>query len=423
MIHSKLIIGMILIVILLGLTACSAPDSPSDVVENYLVAMVAKDDILTVNLSCIAWEENAKAEGAGFQGVEVSLENAACIVVDENGDRAIVSCSGKFVFQYAGGEVDEIDLSRRNYSVVKEAGEWKMCGQPSIELEANQVESASSSTTPTEQPSPASPSMPPTTEQIAEMPAATKTPGPMDLNAYPVVPVVSARAIEIYNRGIAMGNDPNKFSKVGDCQNISIFFLAMFEKDSRFYALGDEYQYLQETIDWYRGSLSRESLAVGGGLNVARVLSPFHADVEKCEPNESSLQCEIRVFNPSIAIVSLEENWGGKTAEAYEGFLRTIIDYLISEGVLPILATKGDNFEGDHSINFTIIKLANEYELPLWNFWLAIQPLPNQGLRSEFYLTYDTPHFDNPENMEAAWPWRNLTALQTLDAVRKAVSP
>jgi hypothetical protein len=153
------------------------------------------------------------------------------------------------------------------------------------------------------------------------------------------------------------------------------------------------------------------------------VLSPFHAaNKQQCEPNENSLQCEIRVFNPSIAIVSLEENWGGKTAEDYEGFLRTILDHLISEGVLPILATKADNSEGDNSINLTIIKLAAEYELPLWNFWLAVQPLPNHGLRDAFYLTWATPHFDNPENMRAAWPWRNLTALQVLDAVRIAVS-
>ncbi len=258
-------------------------------------------------------------------------------------------------------------------------------------------------------------------ENDAETALPTKTQAPLDLNAYPVIPIVSDRAIEIYERGLAMGNDTRKFSKIGDCQNISTYFLAMFEKDSRYYTLG-EYDYLQDTIDWYRGSLSRESLAVAGGLNVARVLSPFHADVEQCEPNESSLQCEIRIFNPSIAIVSLEENWGGKTAEDYEGFLRTILDYLISEGVLPILATKADNFEGDQSINLTIIKLAAEFEIPLWNFWLAVQPLPNNGLRDSFYLTYDTPHFDNPDNMKSAWPWRNLTALQTLDAVWKAVS-
>lgn len=251
----------------------------------------------------------------------------------------------------------------------------------------------------------------------------TRTPPPIDLSAHPVVPEISQRAIEIFQHGIAMGNDPNRFSKIGDCQNISTYFLAMFEKDSRYYTLGKDYEHLQATIDWYRGSFSRESLAVSGGLNVARVLSPFHADVELCEPNESSLECEVRLYNPSITIVSLEENWGGKTAEDYEGFLRTIIEFLISEGVLPILATKADNYEGDNSINLTIIKLAIEYELPLWNFWLAVQPLPNHGLRDDgFYLTYATPHFDRQENMQASWPWRNLTALQVIDAVRIAVS-
>ncbi|MEK6220940.1 MAG: hypothetical protein N2D54_01675 [Chloroflexota bacterium] len=258
------------------------------------------------------------------------------------------------------------------------------------------------------------------TTAIASSP--TRTPAPIDLNAHPIVPEVSQHAIDIYQQGIAMGNDPKRFSKVGDCQNISTYFLAMFEKDSRYFTLG-EYGYLQDTINWYRGSFSRESLAVNGGLNVARVLSPFHADAQYCEPNENSLECEIRLYNPSITIVSLEENWGGKTAEDYENFLRTIIDTLISKGVLPILATKADNYEGDNSINLTIIKLAVEYELPLWNFWLAVQPLPNHGLREDgFYLTLGDPHFDRPENMQASWPWRNLTALQVLDAVRIAVT-
>jgi hypothetical protein len=248
----------------------------------------------------------------------------------------------------------------------------------------------------------------------------TPTALPASWEDYPVIPDISPAALAIYQNGIEMGNDPNSFSKIGDCQNITTYFLAPLE-NPKLYSLGDEYNYLQDTIDYFYGSFARESLAVAGGLNVARVLSPFHSDIEKCEPNEHPLACEVRVNNPSIAIVSLEENWSSRTAEEYEEYLRRVIEYLISEGVLPILATKADNLEGDHRINKTVVRLAEEYQLPLWNFWRAVQPLPNHGLQEDgFHLTVAGPHFDSKGHMRSAWPWRNLTALQSLHAVLEA---
>lgn len=219
-----------------------------------------------------------------------------------------------------------------------------------------------------------------------------------------------------------MGRDAHRFSKAGDCQNTSTYFLGEFENPNG-YSLG-EYEYLDSVIEWYAGSFGHNSLAAKAGLNVASVLSPFFADPTQCKSGENLLACEIRLYNPSIMLISLDGNWEGRTAEEYEEYLRRIIEQLISQGVLPILATKADNVEGDHSINQTIVKLAIEYELPLWNFWAAVQPLPNHGLRpgDDFYITIAGPHFDNPNNMLAAYPWRNLTALQTLDAILNAVT-
>ena len=63
-----------------------------------------------------------------------------------------------------------------------------------------------------------------------------------------------------------------------------------------------------------------------------------------------------------------------------------------------------------------------EYEIPLWNYWAAVQPLPDQGLSDDrFHLTFARNFFDDPKRMENAWPWRNLTALQSLDAVHNAL--
>src|SRR3990170_2633870 len=263
----------------------------------------------------------------------------------------------------------------------------------------------------------AEPSSTPRAEGISsEEETPTQEPPVTNWQDYPVVPELSDRAIEILEQGLRMGNDPNSFSKIGDCQNITTYFLSAFE-DPDLYSLGD-YADLQETIDWYFGSFSRESLAVAGGLNVARVLSPFHAKREFCEPNENSLACEVRIYNPSVALLSLEENWSQRTPEEYEKHLRTIVESMIAEGVLPILATKADNLEGDNSLNATIARVAAEYEIPLWNFWRAVQPLPGNGLEADgFHLTLAGSYFDDPPHMEKAWPWRNLTALQVLDAV------
>jgi len=120
--------GLVMFFITAGLVACSQSDAPARVVEDYFTALVEKDDVLAVNLSCLEWEEIAKAEGASFEGVEVILESASCVVVEEDGKSATVTCSGKFVFSYAGGEVEEIGLDRRDYFVVFEGGDWRMCG-------------------------------------------------------------------------------------------------------------------------------------------------------------------------------------------------------------------------------------------------------------------------------------------------------
>jgi len=265
--------------------------------------------------------------------------------------------------------------------------------------------------------------LPPTNTPL---PTPTATKPPLEKDAWmkmPIVPTgVSARALEIYQLGLELGNDPTHFSIIGDCQNVSSYFLATFDNPGDF-SLGNEYDYLQPTIDYYQGSFSRLSLAVKGGFNAAAVISPLRADPKSCNKNESPLDCELRVWNPSVVIVSMETWWSEKPAEEYDKYMRRVIDRIIETGALPIIATKADNLEGDHSINATIAQIAYEYDIPLWNFWAAVQPLPNHGLSPDnFHLTFARNFFDDPVRMKSAWPWRNLTALQTLDAVRIGIT-
>ena len=232
---------------------------------------------------------------------------------------------------------------------------------------------------------------------------------------------MSDGARDIYIHGLSLGNNPRAFGKVGDCQNVPSMFLSIFSHEG-FYSLREEDAYLEETIEWFDGSFARESEAVRRGFNAASVVSPLWANPEFCDPGETPLDCEIRLHQPSIALVSLETWWEGNP-EKYEQYVREILETLIDRGILPILATKADNLEGDHSINIILTRLAYEYDIPLWNFWRAIQPLPNKGLMEDgFHLTFAENHFDDPEAMRAAWPWRNLTALQVLNSVWQGIS-
>jgi hypothetical protein len=220
--------------------------------------------------------------------------------------------------------------------------------------------------------------------------------------------------------GLARGADPKAFAKVGDCETLTDWFLVDFDKGSRFYNLGP-YSSLQAVIDQFNGSFQRKSKASMRGFTAASALSPIWADPQVCKPGETPLACEYRVQKPVISFIMLGTNDVNHKA-TFETNLRKIIEISLAQGVLPVLTTKADNLEGDHQLNRTIVALAYEYDIPLWNFWLAVQPLPNHGLQADgAHLTPAPNHFELPDALQSAWPVRNLQALQVLELVMRAL--
>ncbi len=242
-----------------------------------------------------------------------------------------------------------------------------------------------------------------------------------DWMQWPVLPVVSQRAREIYQRGLANGNDPSRFSTIGDCQVIRQYFLGYFDKGNDAWRFGASLPKYKEVLSQFHGSYFRLSMSVRTGFNVASVLSAINSDPKVCKAGETPLQCEIRDWNPSIAIISMETWTPDRPTAAYEGYLRKIVDYVISQNVVPILATKADNLEGDNSINQMVARIAYEYDIPLWNFWAAAHPLPDHGLTEDGFHLTNGPSQLTGDGLKVAWNVRNLTALQALDKVWKAV--
>jgi len=248
-------------------------------------------------------------------------------------------------------------------------------------------------------------------------PTGTPTPdtrlNPVRWDQWPVIPTVSGAAREIYRKGLAMGNDPHGYSTIGDCQSEPDVFLGIYATNR--YYLGNDYKYLQATIDFFQGSFDRQSLAVRNGLSAPSALDPLWAYKGQCNPNESPVACDLRVHKPSIVFVNLGTNWlPSASSAAYERYLRQIIDLIIQAGALPVLSTKADDVEGGNRINLVTAQVAHDYDIPLWNMWRSVQDLPNGGLdstRKDVYLTTE------------AWDRRNFTALMVLDRLRTELEP
>ena len=244
------------------------------------------------------------------------------------------------------------------------------------------------------------------------------TPTPISWTDHPVIPTISDNAIKIVQHGLTLGNDPHAFSKIGDGEISTVWFMSAFDLGTQYYDLGN-YTSLQESVDYFSGSFGRQSQAARSGFNTSRILDPAMADPQVCLSRESPLECELREHNPSIAIISLGTNqvW---EPDVFSQELRMIVEILIEHGVLPVLSTKGDNLEGDHRINIIISEVALEYDIPLWNFWGSIQILPNHGLQADHeHLTWGNNNFSEENLSQYAWTMRNLTALQVLDEIRR----
>ena len=236
---------------------------------------------------------------------------------------------------------------------------------------------------------------------------------PLDWEHWPIIPIVPEHAREIYLLGQSLGNDPHAFSVLGDCQSEPDVFMGAYETDPDTLALLP--QYLQQTVTWFSGSFNRPSPTVRSGTTTAALLWPeWHQNKLTCTIYESPLQCELRIHKPSFAIIHVGTHYESRN----ETYMRSILDQLIAAGVVPILASKADNRELDDHVNSEYAQLAVEYDIPFWNFWAAVDGLPNRGLYTkpaeaflgDIYLT------------DQAAAIHRLSALQALDTVWRAVT-
>ncbi len=250
---------------------------------------------------------------------------------------------------------------------------------------------------------------------------------------------VKSHLQKILERGQDNGMRSDVFAKIGDSITASRNFLVDIGCGQ--YDLGS-YGYLKDVIDFYsatmvdtesspctesNNSFTRQSLsAVSGWTSV---------DALEGGAN-SALYREIRALRPRLAIIMYGTNdlARGADIQTFKGNLEQIISILEQEGIIPILSTIPDMVSlasrGDmvSIFNSTIREIAQERNIPLIDYWLALQPLPNKGLSQDgihpsVYMRDGKAEggYLTEEALQYGYNMRNLTFLQMLSKIRHIV--
>jgi hypothetical protein len=246
---------------------------------------------------------------------------------------------------------------------------------------------------------------------------------------------MKANLQEIMAVGREKGRRPNVFAKVGDSITESMAFL--YDIGFGWHDLG-EYTYLQEVVDYYsevtvdnmdgeaHNSFSRQSLCgVSGDCAGAPLENGANA----------TLYREFEEINPGVAIIMFGTNDVALTDHAtFTRELDRLVTVCEEEGVIPIMSTIPDRLDGEREgqiaieYNEIIRGMARSHNVPLIDYWLALQSLPNKGIDTDGIHPnaykpgefFEATNFSE-EGMQYGFNVRNKTALDMLLKVKQIV--
>lgn len=284
---------------------------------------------------------------------------------------------------------------------------------------------------------------------------------------YPMIPIIDAaaktRLQAIFADGQTRGRQADVFIKVGDSSTYSNEFLHGVGCDV---AVLGNYRDLAPTITHFRqkafpaeyadfpeegtasycpptaNAFNRVSAASGVGWTAADALKSVDtAKHPECTAGESALQCELRVLQPSIALIMFGTNnmWMVDNP-SFRADIEDVVDATIAGGVIPVLSTippRLDLATGAllnstvDAVNTVIITIAEERRIPLWNYWGALQgaTIVHHGVKADgvhpntYQSDYNVVNAVNftSEGLRYGYNQRNLTALQILAELKRIV--
>jgi hypothetical protein len=260
-------------------------------------------------------------------------------------------------------------------------------------------------------------------------------PARLNLRSYPVIPsmrgAVRSHVATLVRVGKRRGNHLNVFTKVGDSISAWDFYLKPIGQGQvQLGNYGDLGEVIGRFSEPVRGgnSFVNQSFAAAGHWSSANVLDPASADPSMCAPGETPIACELRVTQPAVALIMLGTNDVVETdVRTFRNNLNKIVTIIERNGTIPVLSTipyrRDDPTFQDRipAFNEAIVRVALAHAVPIWNYWLAIDGLPSNGvsidgIHPSVPADNNTAIFDD-YHLQFGFTMRNLTALQVLKAL------
>ncbi|MBR6089729.1 MAG: hypothetical protein IKP86_07335 [Anaerolineaceae bacterium] len=126
----KIFVLILALLCALSFAGCSKKSDSAEAVkpvEAFYNAIVSQNRDQVSSLVCSDWEKDALRDVDSFMGVKSELKGFSCTLSGEKDGEATVTCKGSIAASY-GAEITEFPLENRTHKVIKEQGEWRLCG-------------------------------------------------------------------------------------------------------------------------------------------------------------------------------------------------------------------------------------------------------------------------------------------------------
>ncbi|MBZ0301009.1 MAG: PKD domain-containing protein, partial [Anaerolineae bacterium] len=266
---------------------------------------------------------------------------------------------------------------------------------------------------------------------------------PSIVDQTPILPEIASQQVRnrlrtIFDSGAAQGKRAAVFTVIGGDMAVQGGYIRPFADPG----LNTGAPELQSIIDWYnqidlgdgRSSFDHASAAVSQGWRIQDLLDPGRSG-GNCNSGETPLDCELRLVQPSVAVISIGLNDVGATDPGtFRATMGQVLQVLLDNGVIPVVTTiqpNPNNADAVRAINEAIIAAAQDVEaangtvIPIYNLWRAYSQLPNNGLEGTSPTTSPSgPGILSPDAVGTyASNTRNSNVLTILDLLRSQVFP
>lgn len=269
----------------------------------------------------------------------------------------------------------------------------------------------------------------PTNASIRIASAAPNAQGGGEITLPPLSADVIAHAQQVYQAGLAQGNNPNSFILIGDSNNEKPQFLKAFGYGN--YDLG-QYTFLQSVVEAYNstGAFGAHYPSSEHGMTLNMLMDPLFVNPAVCPDAANLLDCAIQTYKPSVAIVYMGTYDTCNTPfEEYLADFKSAMQLLNDRGVIAIMTTytvalTDGCWASTPAYTGVIRDMAAAYQMPLIELPDYVKPLPDQGMEPDgWHLSYPSDYHISFAGDQLVYgnTQRELLTMQMLYMVRRDV--